>query len=114
MGEMGLWMHLADWVYLGGGHTPGIGGHNPLEAIRLGKPVLTGPDVFNFSAMMEDLEQRGGLHFVSDAKALAEALPVSAPPQALMDHLEATAQEPLQATLAALLTLLPAEELSHA
>ncbi|WOR15976.1 glycosyltransferase N-terminal domain-containing protein [Hyphomonas sp. FCG-A18] len=114
MGEMGLWMHLAHWVYLGGGHTPGIGGHNPLEAIRLGKPVLTGRDVFNFSSMMEDLEQRGGLHFVSDATALAEALPVSAPPQALMDHLEATAQDPLQATLAALLPLLSVEETSHA
>jgi 3-deoxy-D-manno-octulosonic-acid transferase len=114
MGEMGLWMHLADWVYLGGGHTPGIGGHNPLEAIRLGKPVLTGRDVFNFSAMMEDLKQRGGLHFVSDATALAEALPISAPPQALITHLETTAQAPLQATLAALPPLLPAEEPRHA
>jgi len=39
IGDMGLWYRLADAVYLGGAHAPGIGGHNPLEPLMLG--VLT-------------------------------------------------------------------------
>jgi len=48
-GEMDRWYARADLVYLGGAHKTGIGGHNPLEPLRFGKPVLSGPDTFNFS-----------------------------------------------------------------
>jgi 3-deoxy-D-manno-octulosonic-acid transferase len=47
LGEMGLFLRLADVVVMGGAFEPGIGGHNPLEAARLGKPILTGPHAFN-------------------------------------------------------------------
>ncbi|MEL6693442.1 MAG: glycosyltransferase N-terminal domain-containing protein, partial [Pseudomonadota bacterium] len=75
MGEMGLWYRLAHSVYLGGGHAPGIGGHNPLEALRLGKPILTGPSLFNFSDLSVRLTHHGGFTVVDDADALIAAYP---------------------------------------
>jgi 3-deoxy-D-manno-octulosonic-acid transferase len=108
MGEMGLWLRLADVVYLGGGHAPDVGGHNPLEAVRLRKPVLTGPDVFNFATMMADLSQRGLVRTVRDSGDLAAGL--ADPPavsEALIAALEADADAPMNATLDALLPLIP-------
>ena len=32
---------------MGGSFVPGIGGHNPLEPARIGRPILTGPHAFN-------------------------------------------------------------------
>jgi 3-deoxy-D-manno-octulosonic-acid transferase len=48
LGELGLFFRLAHLVVMGGSFGEGIGGHNPLEPARLGKPVVTGPDVVNF------------------------------------------------------------------
>ncbi len=107
MGEMGLWLRLADVVYLGGGHAPDVGGHNPLEAVRLRKPVLTGPSVFNFANMMTDLSQRGLVRLVTDSGDLAAGL--ADPPavsEALIAALEADADAPMNATLDALLPLI--------
>jgi 3-deoxy-D-manno-octulosonic-acid transferase len=47
LGELGLFFRLADVVIMGGSFLPGIGGHNPLEPARLGRPVITGPHAFN-------------------------------------------------------------------
>ncbi|MEM1088218.1 MAG: glycosyltransferase N-terminal domain-containing protein [Pseudomonadota bacterium] len=109
MGEMGLWIRLADTVYLGGGHTPDIGGHNPLEAIQLGKPVLTGPDVFNFKTMMTDLETQGALTFIEGAQDLARAFPAPIPPK-----LSSGKSSPLPIVVKHLLALLPPSEQNHA
>ena len=110
MGEMGLWFRLADTVYLGGGHTPGVGGHNPLEPLRLGKPVLTGPSLFNFADMTRDLADKGGLVIIDSAEDLISQFPAPAPPAALIDELEQNAFEPMNATVAALVPLLPAKD----
>lgn len=108
MGEMGLWLRLADVVYLGGGNAPDVGGHNPLEPVRLRKPVLTGPSVFNFAAMMADLVARGLVRTVTDSGDLAAGL--ADPPavsEAAIAALEAEADAPMIATLEALLPLIP-------
>ena len=47
LGELGLFFRLADIVVMGGSFVPGIGGHNPLEPARIGRPILTGRYVFN-------------------------------------------------------------------
>lgn len=108
MGEMGLWLRLADVVYLGGGNAPDVGGHNPLEPVRLRKPVLTGPDVFNFASMMADLTARGLVRTVMDSGDLAAGL--ADPPvvtETAVAALEAEADAPMNATLEALLPLIP-------
>ena len=108
MGEMGLWLRLADVVYLGGGHAADVGGHNPLEPVRLRKPVLSGPSVFNFAGMFADLSARGLVRTVNDSGDLAAGL--ADPPavnEAAVTALEANADAPMIATLDALLPLIP-------
>ncbi len=102
MGEMGLWYRLADTVYLGGGHAPGVGGHNPLEPLRLGKPVLTGPSLFNFEDMTKALVKQRGLTIVDTVADIVAAFPAPAPDKALLEGLEAEALGPMTATLGAL------------
>lgn len=43
MGLVPLFAKAVDVVALGGSWAPGVGGHNPLEALREGCPVLVGP-----------------------------------------------------------------------
>lgn len=102
MGEMGLWYRLATSVYLGGGHAPGVGGHNPLEALRLGKPILTGPSLFNFSDLSERLRPHGGFTIAEDTEALIAAYPPAPVSDAMKAALESDAKGPMSATLAAL------------
>ena len=69
LGEMGLFLRLADVVVMGGSFsaalekTP-VGGHNPLEPARLGKPAVTGPDMSNWAAVTDALVEAGGLAIV--------------------------------------------------
>lgn len=110
MGEMGLWYRLADVVYLGGGHAPGVGGHNPLEALRLGKPILTGPSLFNFSDLSKRLLPHEGFMTVADADAIVAAYPPEPVSQSLLDMLESDALGPISKTMTALRPYLAALE----
>lgn len=70
LGEMGLFLRLADVVVMGGSFSaalekPPVGGHNPLEPARLGKPAVTGPDMTNWAAITEALVEAGGLRIVA-------------------------------------------------
>ncbi len=72
LGEMGLYVRLADVVFLGGG---GLGaksfhGHNPLEPFRLNRFVISGADVANFAAEFEILTQTGFAAFAEDRDEL--------------------------------------------
>lgn len=108
MGEMGIWLRAATAVYLGGGHAEGVGGHNPLEPIRLNRPVATGPRVHNFADLMTSLEASGLVHKVSDSAALADFLRMPPPvPADALTALAAQSDEPMLLTLGALLPLLP-------
>lgn len=69
LGEMGLFLRVADVVVMGGSFSaalekPPVGGHNPLEPARLGKPAVTGPDMTNWAAVTEHLVQAGGLAII--------------------------------------------------
>lgn len=55
LGEMGLFYRLADVAVMGGSFVAGIGGHNPLEPARLGVPVISGDDVFNFAEVYDQM-----------------------------------------------------------
>lgn len=46
MGELGFWYARSSLCFIGGTLVP-IGGHNPLEALSVGKPVLFGPHTQN-------------------------------------------------------------------
>jgi 3-deoxy-D-manno-octulosonic-acid transferase len=73
LGELGLFYRLA-WVALVGGSLVPHGGQNPLEAARLGCPILLGPHTANFAEISTRLLQAGAARPVEDGVALASAL----------------------------------------
>lgn len=75
MGEMFLYLGMADVAFVGGSLVP-IGGHNVLEPAALGLPVLFGPQMHNFVAARELLLERDAAIEIADAAQLAEELAV--------------------------------------
>lgn len=71
MGELWLWYALASMAFVGGSFSA-TGGHNPLEPVRLGVPVVMGPHTFNFKVIVEQLMQAHALTQVDNAEALAQ------------------------------------------
>jgi len=74
IGEMLLLLSSADLVLVGGSliHR---GGHNPIEPAALGKATLTGVEYFNFSAIVDSLQQHNALAVVSsEPQTLAQQL----------------------------------------
>jgi 3-deoxy-D-manno-octulosonic-acid transferase len=70
MGELLFLYALADIAFVGGSLVPN-GGHNLLEPAALGKPVLSGPHLFNFLEIAAQLREAGALVEVADADELA-------------------------------------------
>ena len=67
LNEMGLWFRLARIALIGGSMVRDVGGHNPLEAIRLGCPVVSGPYVDDWQSVYTPLAQAGDVAFASNA-----------------------------------------------
>ncbi len=72
-GELGSIYSLAMTAIIGG-TLYDRGGHNPLEAIALGVPVIAGTSTFNFAGIYRDLVAAGSCRLVSDSVSLAEAV----------------------------------------
>jgi 3-deoxy-D-manno-octulosonic-acid transferase len=73
LGELGVWFRVARGAYIGGGMEQRIGGHNPLEAARLGCPVISGPEVRNWTEVYAALDAAGGAVIVRNAAELGAA-----------------------------------------
>ena len=71
MGELLFLYTLADIAFVGGSLVAN-GGHNLLEPAALGKPVLSGPHLFNFLEIAAQLRTAGALSEVTDADSLAQ------------------------------------------
>lgn len=71
LGELGLFFRLADVVVMGGSFLPGIGGHNPLEPARIGRPIVTGPHAFNAADVYAAMFADAAAIEAADAPALA-------------------------------------------
>lgn len=72
IGELGLFYNLVPVALIGGSLVP-HGGQNPVEAIKLGAAVLTGPHWRNFADAYDELLQAGGCIQIADAESLASA-----------------------------------------
>jgi 3-deoxy-D-manno-octulosonic-acid transferase len=72
IGELGLFYAVAPVAFVGGSMTD-RGGQNPVEAIKLGAAVLTGPNWQNFRDSYTELLRVGGCKEVRDAASLADA-----------------------------------------
>jgi 3-deoxy-D-manno-octulosonic-acid transferase len=74
LGELGLFYRLADVAVIGGSFLDGLSGHNPLEAARLGKPVISGPHVESFADVYAELLAAKAVLLARDADALETAV----------------------------------------
>ncbi|RUM82311.1 MAG: 3-deoxy-D-manno-octulosonic acid transferase [Candidatus Thioglobus sp.] len=75
MGEMMSYFEVADIVFMGGSLN-NTGGHNMLEPAALSKPILFGPNVFNFAEISTDLLEQNGAIQVSNADDLFKSITV--------------------------------------
>lgn len=73
LGELMFLYALADLAFVGGSLVAN-GGHNLLEPAALGKPLLSGPHLFNFLEIANQLRVAGDLIEVRDAEQLLASL----------------------------------------
>lgn len=73
MGELLMLFGACDVAFVGGSLVT-LGGHNLLEPAAWGRPVLSGPNRFNFERIAELLEESAALITVTDAPSLATAV----------------------------------------
>jgi 3-deoxy-D-manno-octulosonic-acid transferase len=73
LGELGLWFRVAAAAYVGGGMSKRVGGHNPLEAARLGCPAISGPQVRNWAEVYAALQALNGVTLVNTSADLGRA-----------------------------------------
>lgn len=74
LGELGTFYAAADVVVMGGGFADGVGGHNPLEAARLGCALITGPKVSNAAEIYADMLAECAVIEAADGAALARQI----------------------------------------
>ena len=58
MGELGKIFAFSDIAFIGGSFNK-TGGHNPLEAVIFGKPVISGPSIHNFKDIYAIIRNAG-------------------------------------------------------
>ena len=71
LGELGLFYRLSPIVFMGGSFVP-MGGHNPVEAVKLGAATVHGPNVQNWSEIYEALGAAGGARLAANGEALVK------------------------------------------
>jgi len=71
LGDLVYLYGLAIAAFVGGSLTD-KGGHNPLEALLAGAPVITGPSVCNFEAVYQELVNADAVQMICTEAALAE------------------------------------------
>jgi 3-deoxy-D-manno-octulosonic-acid transferase len=116
IGELGMLYKLAPVAFIGGSLVD-RGGHNPVEAMRLGAVVLVGPHWQNAQDAYRVLIKGGGAIVVRSAADIADAarrlLGDAGELDRMRGHAEAalaTISGALPRTIAALLRYLPGEE----
>lgn len=73
MGELSTLYAIADCAFVGGSLVP-IGGHNVLEPLTFGVPVIVGPHTFNQHDLIAILKEHQAMVEVHSAKDLKDAI----------------------------------------
>ncbi len=77
IGQTGVLMPLfaaVETIFMGGSLAEHAGGHNPIEPALLGRAVISGRGVQNFSAVYDGLAAADAVMWVDDAASLADAV----------------------------------------
>jgi 3-deoxy-D-manno-octulosonic-acid transferase len=119
LGELGIFYKLAPFALIGGSLTP-VGGHNPIEAVKLGCGVITGPHWHNFPEVYQALAEAGGCRFVTSPEDLIQTIRALYDDPASLSIMKANADNIIRdlsgamtRTLEALEPLLPPREASQ-
>ena len=105
MGELMMFYAAADVAFVAGSLVP-IGGHNLLEPVSLGRPVLTGPHNFNSEAAAQLLLEAGAARVVANTGQLGAAVSDLLGDRGLRTSMGATGRAVLDANRGALDRLL--------
>lgn len=73
MGELMQWYPHAALCFVGGTLAP-VGGHNPLEPMSVGQPVLFGPHTHNAAPLFDEILRTGAGECVNDTRELTDAV----------------------------------------
>ncbi|HES75738.1 MAG TPA: 3-deoxy-D-manno-octulosonic acid transferase [bacterium] len=76
LGELLDFYATSDAAFVGGSLVA-HGGHNPLEPLALGLPVISGEVVFNFAEIYAAMQAEGLVAWVNDAESLASSVLVA-------------------------------------
>lgn len=72
-GELRAWYRLADVVVIGKSFS-GVGGQNPVEPLLAGAPVVCGPHMENFAALVGELTAAQAMRSLADPAGLVAAV----------------------------------------
>lgn len=70
LGELMLFYAACDVAFVGGSFV-NVGGHNPLEPAALGRPIVSGPVIFNFQEAYAGLREADAVVLLDDEDDLA-------------------------------------------
>jgi 3-deoxy-D-manno-octulosonic-acid transferase len=73
-GELMNFYAVADLVFVGKSLPPNRGGQNPIEPAALSRPVIVGPHMENFPAVMEDFKEADALRQIHSTEELVPVL----------------------------------------
>ncbi|MDK9737757.1 lipid IV(A) 3-deoxy-D-manno-octulosonic acid transferase [Vibrio sp. D404a] len=97
MGELLVIIAAADLCFVGGSLVGDrVGGHNVLEPVSLGVPVINGDSYFNFSYIVETLLSKNAIQIVSSSQELRDAINELLSNKELRPRLKASYNEFLQ------------------
>ena len=101
MGELLLLYATSDIAFVGGSLVP-VGGHNLIEPAAIGLPVLTGPQLHNFTEISRLLQNAGTAQIVQDAKSIASTINALFSAKELREKMGTRAREVIAANSGAL------------
>ena len=101
MGELRTLYGTCDIAFVGGSLVP-TGGHNLIEPAILGLPVLTGPNLQNFTDISTILKDAGAAQIVHDAKSTANTVIALFSAQDLRERMGQRAREVITANTGSL------------
>lgn len=74
MGELASLYGLSAGAFVGGSLDPSVGGHNPLEVLNQGVPLVMGPHVRNFADLVGELTAAGAMLQAGTADQVGDIL----------------------------------------
>lgn len=117
LGELGIWFALSPIAFIGKSLSKEGGGHNPIEGIRLGSLILSGPSISNFDTVYRALVAAEGVALVRTSAEIAAAFERLSRDQSAADRMRSAATQvcekltgALPETINTLLDLLPSSD----